>query len=129
MAPSPSRSKEDEHSFGAHSPDISFGEDAISKAHETASNGSVDSQSAFYSSDDNSKEGSLTDSGTMRDANGKKISRRHYLPSDELERIRKRERDAKRKQREKQKLGSGSDRSMVSVLFSVLDIIWQKLHF
>lgn len=50
-----------------------------------------DNQTNVYSSDDSNHE--------LKD--GKKLSRRCFMPSEELERLRKRERDAKRKQREK----------------------------
>ena len=54
------------------------------------------SESVAYSSDENSSLGDKDGS--------KKLSHRYFLPSEELEKLRKRERDAKRKQREKQRL-------------------------
>ena len=50
----------------------------------------------------------------------KKLSRRHYLPSGELERLRKRERETKtkRRQRERHRLANNST-SPVSRFFTV----------
>ena len=45
----------------------------------------------------------------MKENGIKRLSRRHYLPSEELERLRKRERDAKRKQREKHRQTASFD--------------------
>lgn len=79
----------------------------ISTSNETDSNcgSNQDTQSMLYSSDENSMDASNKEFIS----NGKKISRRHFLPTDELERLRKRERDAKRKQRERTRLLANND--------------------
>lgn len=84
----------------------------ISTSNETDSNcgSNQDTQSMLYSSDENSMDASNKEFIS----NGKKISRRHFLPTDELERLRKRERDAKRKQRERTRLLANNDNFSVS---------------
>ncbi|XP_012554765.1 uncharacterized protein LOC100214406 isoform X1 [Hydra vulgaris] len=69
--------------------------------HSELNTGNQLNESVAYSSDENSSLGE-------KDGN-KKLSHRYFLPSDELEKLRKRERDAKRKQREKQRLAKGRE--------------------
>ena len=61
----------------------------------------ADIHTNIYSSDD---------SNQSKDS--RKVSRRHYLPSEELEKLRKRERDAKRKQRERYRQASNDQVSI-----------------
>ena len=79
---------------------------------DTNSAGSyVDSQSVHYSSDDKHMDSQLNDE--QKENGKKKLSRRHYLPSDELERLRKRERETKRRQRERHRLANTESASPV----------------
>ena len=72
---------------------------------DTNSAGSYhDGQSVHYSSDDKAMDCQLNDD--QKENGKKKLSRRHYLPSEELERLRKRERETKRRQRERHRLAN-----------------------
>ena len=63
-------------------------------------------QLSFYPPDENPPDTDQIDS--------QRISRRQFLPSEELEKLRRRERDAKRKQRERHRIANGSSPSVSS---------------